>query len=87
MKIFEGKDRGHLLLRAQIEKIDDGLAAGQSARLREFMNLLPMDLSGIGEKEDVVMGGCDEEVFDKILFFDIDARSFPFLPDAGSGRG
>jgi len=32
-----------------------------------------MDLSGIREKEDVIMGGSDEKVFDKVLFLNIDA--------------
>ena len=73
-KILEGEDRGHLLLRAEIEKIDDRLAPGDSASLRKFMNLHPVDLSGIGEEEDIVMGGSDEEVFYKILFLDIDAH-------------
>jgi len=45
----------------------------------EFVDLHPMDLSSIGEEQDVIMGGGDEEILHKIFFLDINPI-FPFPP-------
>ena len=38
------------------------------------MDLHPVNLSGIGEEQDIIMGGGDEEILHKIFLFDVDAH-------------
>src|SRR4030042_5671456 len=40
------------------------------------MDLHPVDLSSVCEKQDISMGGGDKEILNKIFFFDVD----PHLP-------
>ena len=59
---------GHALLLFQLEQVDDRLALGGASALGQFIHFQPMHPPLVGEVQDVVVRGGDEQVLDEIFF-------------------
>src|SRR5882757_2088978 len=73
LTLFEFLDRQHgadALALLQGQEIHDGLAARAPARLRELINLQPIQLAAIRKTQQRVMGVRDEQLVDEILVLD-----------------
>ena len=58
---------GDLLVRLEGEQVGHVLAAGDPAGLRQLVRLGPVDPALVGEEQDPVVGGGDEEVVDDVV--------------------
>ena len=63
-------DRRHLRVGRDVDQVDDRLALGRAARLRDLVHLEPEAAPVVGEAQHVVVRRRDEEVLDEILFLE-----------------
>ena len=59
--------RRHLIFFRQGEQLRDGLAARDPAGFGDIPDSQPIDFAGLGEHQQVTVGGGDEEVLDKVV--------------------
>ena len=59
-ELLNRENGGYLLPLREVEEVHYRLPPGGPATLRDLVHLEPEDLSGVGEEEHVVLGGCDE---------------------------
>ena len=57
----------HALARLQRHQVGDGLALARGAELGNLVHLQPVHAAGVGEHQDVIVGGGHEQVLDEIL--------------------
>ena len=57
----------------EVQQVDDRLAPGGRPALGNLVDLEPEDLARVGEEEQVVLGGGDEQLLDEILFLGLHA--------------
>ena len=70
LKILDGQHRADALALLQRQQIDDGLAAGTAARLRQLIHLEPVHLAVVGEAQQRVVRVGDEQLVDEVLVLD-----------------
>ena len=63
--------RRDLLGRLDGDAVDHRLAPRRAARLRDLVDLEPVELAGVGEEEQVVVGAGDEEVLDPVVLLQV----------------
>ena len=66
-EIADGKHGAHRLARLQTDQVADVLAFAGGADVGNFVHLQPVNAAGVGEDQNVGVGGVDEEMLDEIL--------------------
>src|SRR5690606_17498255 len=64
-------DLGDALLRLEFQQIGHVLATRGAGGLRQLIGLEAVDTAEVGEEEDPVVGGADEEVTDDIILLQL----------------
>ena len=59
--------RGQPVICAELDQVDDRLAASRAAALRDLVDLEPVDPAAGGKEEDVVVGRSCEQVLDPVF--------------------
>ena len=68
VEVADGAAVGDLLILGQVQEVHDGPAAAVPARLGQIVDFAPIDLTAVGEEEQIGMGTGHEEVLDGIFF-------------------
>ena len=85
LRIRELADRYHRLdlrIGCDVDQVDDRLALGRAAGLRDLVDLEPEAAPIVGEAQDVVVRRPDEELLDEILVLERLPRSVRDRRDA-----
>src|SRR5207237_5878400 len=79
-QIVRRDERGEVFVFLEFYKAADGSAARGGCRFRNFVDFEPIDPPLGAEKQDIAVGGSDQEMLDEILF--ARARANASLPAA-----
>ena len=68
LEIADGEDGADIFAWLQVEQALHGLTLACRTYIGNFVDLEPVDAAGVGEAEQVGMGGVDDELGDEVLF-------------------
>ena len=74
VEVADGAAVGDLLALREVQQVDDRPAAAVAAKLRQVVDLLPVDLALVGEEQQVGVRAGDEEVLDRVFLVGLGAR-------------
>ena len=86
VKLFDRNDRLIVFALLDLDQIDDRRAAGRPAHFRNLVRFEPVHLPFVGEKQRLLMGIGNEQMFDEIVFFRPHADHAACRPASGCGR-
>ena len=70
-----GEDGDDVFAGLQVEQALHGLALAGGADVGDFVDLEPVDAAGVGEAEQVGVGGVDDELRDEVFFARLHAHA------------
>ncbi len=89
-EVADGEDGDDLFAGLEGDERSHGLALAGGADVGDFVDLEPVDAAGVGEAEEIGVGGVDDELGDEVLFAGLHAEtagaSAPLLAVGGDGR-
>ena len=90
LEVFDGEDGDDFFTGLEIAERGHGLAFAGDAGVRNFVDFEPVDAAGVGETEQIGVGGFDDELGDEVLVtgFHADAAgaAATLLAVGGEGR-
>ena len=89
-EVADGEDGDDLFAGLEVDEGGHGLALAGGADVGDFVDLEPVDAAGVGEAEQVGVGGVDDELGDEVLFAGLHAEAAgaaaALLAVGGDGR-
>ena len=89
-EVADGEDGDDLLAGLEVDERGHGLALAGGADVGDLVDLEPVDAAGVGEAEQVGVGGVDDELRDEVLFAGLHAdaagAAAALLAVGGDGR-
>ncbi len=73
LEVCDRQERADPLAVPQLEQVDDGPAPADAGELRQLEDLDLEDAAGVGEAEQVVVRGADEQVLEVVVLVDVAA--------------
>ena len=74
-EVADGEDGDDFFAGLEVDERGHGLALAGGADVGDFVDLDPVDAAGVGEAEQVGVGGVDDELGDEVLFAGLHAEA------------
>ena len=75
LEVADGEDGDDALAGLEVDERGHGLALAGGADVGDFVDFDPVDAAGVGEAEQVGVGGVDDELGDEVLFAGLHAET------------
>jgi hypothetical protein len=89
-EVADGEDGDDFFAGLEVDEGGHGLALAGGADVGDFVDFDPVDAAGVGEAEQIGVGGVDDELGDEVLFAGLHAETAgaaaPLLAVDGDGR-
>ncbi len=74
-EVLDGEDGDDFFAGLEVDERGHGLAFAGGADVGDFVDFDPVDAAGVGEAEQVGVGGVDDELGDEVLFAGLHAEA------------
>ena len=75
LEVADGEDGDDALAGLEVDERGHGLALAGGADVGDFVDFDPVDAAGVGEAEQIGVGGVDDELGDEVLFAGLHAET------------
>ena len=75
LEVADGEDGDDFFAGLEVDERGHGLALAGGADVGDFVDFDPVDAAGVGEAEQIGVGGIDDELGDEVLFAGLHAEA------------
>ena len=86
VEVADGEDGDDFFAGLEVDERGHGLALAGGADVGDLVDLEPVDAAGVGEAEEIGVGGVDDELRDEVFFAGLHAETARCRRDAAGGR-